>query len=122
MCERRINLQFQISDKKLNKVIMDAKKLRETVGLEMTRKILQRFNEINSSPNFFHYVEYGLGKPHPLTCNLDKLYGISLNKNYRLVVEPLVEALDDDSLKECKIVDIKGVVDYHGRKYNWIIP
>ena len=42
------------------------------------------------------YLDNGIGKPHPLTGDLDNLFGISLNKNYRLIVEPLTEMLDDE--------------------------
>ena len=45
-----------------------------------------------------------------------------LGKNYRLIVEPLVDLIDDESLKGCKEIDIKGVVDYHDGKIEWLIP
>ena len=76
----------------------------------MSKMIKRRFNEMKASPNFKEYVSYGIGKPHPLTGNLDKLYGISLNKNYRLIVKPLIENLDFSFLEKCKTVDIKGAV------------
>lgn len=88
----------------------------------MAKMLKRRFNEMKSSSNFREYISYELGKPHPLTGNLDKLYGIHLNGNYRLIVEPLIAKLDDTSLKECKNVNIKGVVKYHDGKVEWIIP
>lgn len=115
-------MQLEIHDQKLEKLINKPNKLIEKVGMEMARKIHQRFNEIKASQNFKEYLDYGIGKPHPLTGNLDNLFGISLNKNYRLVVEPLIEKLDDNSLKECKKINIKGVVDYHDGKCKWLIP
>ena len=30
--------------------------------------------------------------------------------------------LDIESLKKCKKIKIKGVLDYHGGKNEWIIP
>lgn len=88
----------------------------------MARVIHRRFNELKATTNFKEYLNNGIGKPHPLTGDLDNLYGISLNKNYRLIVEPLIGGLDDDSLRECKKIDIKGVIDYHDGKHNWLIP
>ena len=115
-------MQLEIHDPKVKKIINDADKLVRTIGLEMARMIKKRMNEMQAAPNFNEYVEYGIGKPHPLSGNLDNLYGISLTKNHRLIVEPLTEKLDADSLRECKNVNIKGVMDYHGGKNEWIIP
>ena len=47
---------------------------------------------------------------------------ISIIANYRIVVEPLDTELDIESLKNCKILNVKGVLDYHGGKNEWIIP
>ena len=44
------------------------------------------------------------------------------NKNYRLIVEPLSDTLDDDSLRKCKKINLKGVADYHDGKCEWLIP
>lgn len=46
----------------------------------------------------------------------------SITANYRIVVEPLDTELDIESLKSCKILNVKGVLDYHGGKNEWIIP
>lgn len=115
-------LQLEINDNKLQKLINDPNKLIKKVGLEMARKIHQRFNELRASSNFKKYLDNSIGKPHPLTGDLDNLFGISLNKNYRLIVEPLTDGLDDESLRECKKIDIKGVMDYHDGKHVWLIP
>lgn len=115
-------LQLEVHDQKLEKLLNDSNKLIRKIGLEMAKMVKKRFNEMKASSNFKEYVSYGLGKPHPLTGNLDNLYGIHLNKNYRLIVEPLVEGFDDIKLEECKNVNIKGVVDYHDGKIEWLIP
>ena len=115
-------MQLEINNNKLQKLINDPNKLIKKVGLEMARKIHQRFNELRASSNFKEYLDNGIGKPHPLVGDLDNLFGISLNKNYRLIVEPLSEMLDDVSLRKCKKVNLKGVADYHDGKCEWLIP
>ena len=52
----------------------------------------------------------------------DKYFGISITANYRIVVEPLETELDMESLKNCKLLNIKGVLEYHDGKNEWIIP
>ena len=49
-------------------------------------------------------------------------YGINISGNIRLIVKPDVEILDPASLKKCDSVIIKGVMDYHGQKHEWLIP
>lgn len=115
-------MQLEINDNRLKKIINDPNKLIKKVGLEMAKKIHQRFNELRASSNFKQYLDNGIGRPHPLTGNLYNLFGISLNKNYRLIVEPLIDGLDVESLHECKKIEIKGVMDYHDGKYVWLIP
>ena len=73
--------------------------------------------------NFNQYlVELRFGKPHLLEDNLKGCFGISITGNYRLIVEPKSNKLDNISLKKCKTIIVKGVVDYHGGKNEWIIP
>lgn len=116
-------MQFKYKDEKVRKILCDAKTLQRKVGLEMGRKIKQRINQLEAADNFNEYLtKIALGKPHPLEGDLDKYYGISITANYRIVVEPLETELDLESLKNCKVLNIKGVLDYHGGKNEWIIP
>ncbi len=115
-------MQLEVQDHKLEKLLNNPDKLIRKIGLDMAKILKRRFNEMKASLNFKDYLSYGLGHPHPLVGNLDKLYGIHLTKNYRLIVEPLVEELNELNLENCKNVNIKGVVDYHDGKCEWLIP
>lgn len=116
-------MQLEYHDEKVQKILCDAKILQKKVGLEIGRKIKQRINQLEAVDNFNEYLtKVGLGKPHHLEGDLDKCYGISITANYRIVVEPLETKLDLESLKNCKVLNIKGVLDYHGGKNEWIIP
>ena len=116
-------LQLEFQDEKVRKVLSDARILQKKVGLEMGRKIKQRLNQLEATDKFnMDLTKVGFGKPHPLEGDLDKYYGISINANYRIVVQPLETKLDMESLKDCKVLNIKGVLDYHGGKNEWIIP
>ena len=91
-------MQFEYQDEKVRKILCDAKVLQRKVGLEIGRKVKKRMNELESAENFNLYLtQVGLGKPHPLTGNLDNCYGIHITANYRIVVEPLETELDMES-------------------------
>lgn len=115
-------MDIEIHNPKLDKIINNDDKLITKIGYEIAKKTKRRIIEMKASPNFKFYLDYGPGKPHPLSGDLDNLYGVHLTKNFRLIVEPLVEKRDNNSLMVCKKVNIKGVVEYHGSKKEWIIP
>lgn len=115
-------MQIEIDNREVRKILSDTVKLQKTIGFEMMKKLKLRIEQIKAASNFKEFLDIGLGDPHPLVGNLDNLYGIKINKNYRLIVEPLSDKLDDESLKKCEKVNLKGVADYHDGKCNWIIP
>lgn len=115
-------MQIEADNKKLNKLLSDIDVLKKTIGIDMTKSLKKRIDQLRAAVNFKEYLDIGLGDPHPLVGNLDNLFGIKINKNYRLIVEPLSDILDDDSLRKCKKVNLKGVADYHDGKCEWLIP
>lgn len=117
-----LRLQIETNDKKLQKKLCDIDKLKKTIGIDMTRVLKRRIDQLRAADNFKQFLDIGLGDPHPLVGNLDNYFGIKINKNYRLIVEPLSVGLDDDSLRKCKKVNLKGVADYHDGKCKWLIP
>ncbi len=116
-------MQFEYHNEKVQKILCDHKVLQKKVGLEIGKKVIKRLNELKASENFnFYLTKVGLGNPHPLKGEFDNCFGIDITDNYRMIVEPLYTKLDMESLKECKVINIKGVLDYHGGKNEWIIP
>jgi len=96
--------------------------MKKKIGNDRARATKKRLDQLKASINFNIYLTTGLGKPHPLYEKLKGYYGIMITGNVRLIVKPDAESLDPEALKECETVIIKGVVDYHGRKYEWLIP
>lgn len=106
----------------VRKVFNDFNLMKRLIGNDLTRATKNRINQLKASVNFSVYLTTGLGKPHPLYENLKGYYGITITGNIRLIVKPDVESLDHESLKACDTVIVKGVVDYHGKKNEWLIP
>lgn len=107
-------MEIQFENQKTEKIMKNMKLLTTKIGLEMTKKVKLRYNQIEASENFQQYINTGLGIPHPLNNDLKGYYGIRITGNYRLIVKP-------ETLGSKKIL-IKGVLDYHGNKNEWIIP
>lgn len=97
--------------------------MKKQIGAELTRAVKKRFDQLKAAKNFYIYLTTGLGKPHLLT-GMDRCYAVHVTANWRLVLEPIADNISPEALKQCDTVQIKGVVDYHGKgsKNNWIIP
>ena len=109
------NIQSAIDEDNYNGIV-------KKIGLSMTKILKKRVLQIKASDNFAIYLKTGLGKPHPLDGELEGCYGISITANFRLVIKPITNAYDIKSLSQCDTILVKGVVDYHGGKCNWILP
>lgn len=96
--------------------------MKKKIGIERAKIIKKRLDGLKAAKTFYIYLTTGLGKPHPLYENLKGCYGISITDHVRLIVKPVSDSLDGEALKQCDSLIIKGVMDYHGKKNEWIIP
>ena len=106
----------------LNDVMHSKSLLRKTIGVDLARQIKKRYDQIRAFSSFYSFQASGYGKVEALTGDLKGYYSVRLNSNYRLIIKPKSIDLNTNSLKECDTVIIKGVIDYHGRGNNWLIP
>ena len=88
----------------------------------MTKQVKKRYNQLKAADNFIIYLNTRLGNPHSLSGELEGYYAVNITANKRLIIRPKTDSLDYDSLKMCETVIVKGVLDYHGKKYEWLIP
>lgn len=115
-------MELKYDNQKVEKYFNDFTLFKKKIGLELARITKKRYDGLRAAKNFGVYLSTHLGKPHPLTGNLKGCYGISVSANIRLVIEFETVKVDLNSLKDCDTVTIKGVVDYHGQKQEWLIP
>jgi len=115
-------VKFKYENRTVEKYFSDFELMKKKIGKDLTRNTKKRCDQLKAAANFSIYLGVGLGKPHSLVGNLQEHYGITISDNIRLVVKPDVENLDPASLKKCDSVIIKGVMDYHGQKQEWLIP
>ena len=114
-------MELTPDSKDINKILTNPNLMLRMMELALAKILKQRLGQLTAANSFYDYLKTGLGKPHPLSGKLKRCYGISLTANVRLVVEPVSDSLDVESLKKCTNIIIKGVEDYHGGKSNWII-
>ena len=114
-------MQTKYEKESVEKYFTDYNLMSKKYGAEITRSIKKRIDQLMAATTFSRYLETGLGKPHQLSENFKGYYGISVTGNLRLLIKPDSESLEPDILKECDTVIIRGVLDYHGKKDEWII-
>lgn len=88
----------------------------------MAKTTKKRINQLSASTNLGVFVSLGIGNPHLLQGNLYGYYSISISKNFRLIVKPIASDFDPKSLQQCETIMVKGIVDYHDGKQEWLIP
>lgn len=106
-------MDIEISYKKLKKIIGDSNKLKEKYGSNCAKKIIQRYNELESAPNLEMIIKYKIGRCHLLKGNLKGKYALDLEHPLRMIIEPIFENENQD-LKNITSVRIIKVEDYHG--------
>ena len=106
----------------LNDVSHSKRLLQKKIGLDLTVAIKKRYNQILSCSSFYEVIKNGFGKPEALKGNLKGYYSLRLDANNRLILRPKSSDLTAESLMKCDTVIVKGVIDYHGKGNNWIIP
>ena len=106
----------------VRKIFCDYELMKKEIGNDRARATKKRIDQLKASVNFSVFLTAGLGKPHPLYENLKGYYGVTITGNVRLIVRPNTKSMEPEVLKQCDMVIIKGVMDYHGSKNEWLIP
>ncbi|MCR4556476.1 MAG: type II toxin-antitoxin system RelE/ParE family toxin [Saccharofermentans sp.] len=98
--------------------------LKKRIGLELSRSIKKRYDQIIAFSSFLSFQKSGIGKLESLEGNLKGSYSLRVSANYRLILKPKTVNRSAESLRTCDTVIIEGVIDYHGKgnKYSWIVP
>lgn len=81
-------LQVEFEDSKVEELFKDLNDVKHSknlmqkvVGLEMTKAVKTKYNQIVSFTNFSKLIESRLGKLESLTGNLEGKYSMHLNAN-----------------------------------------
>lgn len=115
------SLKLEYDSKDVEKYFTNFNLLYKEKGQNLAKAVKKRVNQLMAAKNFGDYRKTGLGKPHFLSGNLKGCVAISLTGNLRLIIMPVIDVSDFKYVDRCEKLIIKGVVDYHGQKEEWII-
>lgn len=111
------------SNEKIKKNITDLSLLIRKVGKDIAKSILKRLRQLESFVNVKELLNSGIDKPHLLEGNFYGFIGWSITDKMRLILDLNIDKNQkySEEVLNKKEVFIKGVVDYHGNKNEWII-
>lgn len=112
-------MKISFANKKIEKCFSDYRVMRKKIGLELTREVKKRVEQLKAAETFGDFLGLGLGRPEQLAGFDHIRYSIRVSANARLIIEP---DATQETLMICSEVEIMGVSDYHGGKENWYIP
>lgn len=114
-------MEIAFANDKVEKYFNNLNYLQKKVGKDHTKKIKQRHDQLKAMCNVFELLGSGLDRPHSLKGDLIGCIGWDIDANYRMIIDVGENPGDLKSFTTVSKVIIKGVVDYHGDKDNWII-
>ena len=116
-----IAIEVSYENSRVEQYFTDYDKMGAKIGVNETKTVKLRINQLCAAISFHEYLKLNLGKPHSLIGDLSDYYGISITGNIRLIVRPLCDNRTPEMLKVCIKCEVKGVVKYHERKNEWLI-
>lgn len=116
-------MRIRFEKSKLQKLIEDKQSLAKKHGVDFSKKLLKRLNELKAFKDVGELMQSGLDSPHFLSGELKNCIAWDIDANKRLILGIGIlphQTLDADYIYLDEII-FKGVVDYHGSKENWYI-
>lgn len=108
---------------KVENCFTDFSVMKRKLNPEWVKPIKKHINNLEAADNFGIFLSLRLGKPEPLSGYKFPTYSLHISANVRLIIElQSTENENEDEVKNCECLIVKGVCDYHGSKENWYIP
>ena len=116
-------MELEYNNDRIKKTLTDASVLIKRVGLPNAKQIKKRLDHLDAFKNIYELMGSRIDNPHLLKENLYGCIAWSITGNLRLILDLKFEKNQKYDLEIAKRekISIKGVVDYHGGKDEWII-
>lgn len=112
-------MKVTYATKKLEKYFADYSKLQQKLDSAWVRTIKKQMNALRAAEVFGDFLALGLWRPERLQGNAKNLWSLRITPNVRLFIMPMG---DEETVMICSEVEVEGVGDYHGDKWNWYVP
>lgn len=109
-------MEIHFSSNRCKDMLTDSERLKKELSFKTSKALVKRLFELEAMDNDKELLSSGLDNPHYLKGNFKGYVAWSIDRKYRLILE-----FDECSDNKNNKVTIKGVVDYHGAKDEWII-
>ena len=111
-------LHITFSSKRVEKCFEDYSEMQRYIPLQWVRTIKKHVNHLRAAERFGDFLKLGIGHPEALKGKDAGRYSVHVNGNVRLIIQPDTRG---ENVLICEVVEIKGVIDYHGGKESWYI-
>lgn len=102
-----------ILDRKLEKVVLDYRKLQKAYGKRTAKRILLRLSSLMAAESLDDLRNLP-GRFHPLTGDRDGQWACDLEHPYHLIFRPVIEEDgDSEPIKIEIIIEVIEIIDYH---------
>ena len=110
-----MNVDFKSN--KLKKILTNAREIQKEYGT-MAKKVSQRMEQLNASPNLAVLITIPSANCHPLTGNRKGEWAVDISGNYRLIFEinqDPIPTKNDGAVDTILVTDIRIIetTDYH---------
>ena len=92
--------------------------MKKKLPADWVRTIKKHVDRLKAANSFGDYLKLNLGHPEPLKGNGIGKYSVRISGNVRLIIKP---DETNGALMICEVIEMEGIVDYHGGKENWYI-
>ena len=111
-----LSLTLTYANKNVEKYFKDYREMQKKIPFDWVRSIKKHIDRLKAAETFGAFLKVGLGHPEPLKGRDAGKYSVHVTGNVRLIMQPKGE-----SVTMCEVVEMEGVVDYHGDQETWYI-
>lgn len=106
-------MRITYASKRLERLFDDYGELQKRLPAEWVRTIKKHIDRLKAAEAFGDFLKLNLGHPEPMRGKDTGKYSVRITGNVRLIIRPIESG---------NVIELEGVVDYHGGKETWFIP
>lgn len=116
------HVQLMYPNKGMERLFADPRLAIKKLGRDIAKKLYLRKDQLEAADCLKILLDGKIGRCHPLHHEFEGMFGLDLKDQIRLIIKPYGNdaCIDYAECILCEHVEIVGVVDYHGKKNEWL--